>query len=93
MQVSGGSDQRVNTNVNRSGADASPRCSEGYREVPMRHRDVPRQIKVCRGCLMDISGCEYIGRLMRSDGDGDRRCRSVGRLYNLIRNMDFRDDV
>ena len=53
----------MNTNVNRSGADASPRCSEGYCDVPMRYRDVPRRIKVCRGCLMDMSGCKFIGRL------------------------------
>ena len=48
--------------------------------VPRRRRDVP---KMCRDVLVNISEDYGSG----SDGDGDRRCRLVGRLYSSIRNM------
>ena len=53
-----------------------------YRSVPRRRRDVP---KMCRDVLVNISEDYGSG----SDGDGDRRCRLVGRLYSLIRNLNF----
>ena len=76
--------------------------------VPMRCRDVLRGIKkfrcvteMCRDESRCAEGVQWIYRDVSisedygsgSDGDGDRRCRSVVRLYSSIRNMNLRDDV